>query len=512
MMEAPTNLAAQRRFKLAELKRRGFDPYPHRFDYTHTVTDLRSAFDHFTGPELEAHKENVRVCGRVMSLRPQGKAGFLDLSDGEQRIQVYMRRDKVDDASYDLFQLLDLGDILGVEGILFRTRTNELTVLASRLQHLAKNLIPLPEKWHGLTDVETRFRQRYVDLIVNPEVRSVFAKRSRIIREVRNFLDSRGYLEVETPVLQPVAGGALARPFITHHNALDLDLYLRIALELHLKRLIVGGLPRVYELSRIFRNEGISTQHNPEFTMLEFYQAYSDFHDLMDLTEEMIKQIAEVVTGSKTVTYQDQVLDFNRWERYSLREAIVRFWPDSVPGPSGEDFSSLERLRALARSVNAQFESTDGTGKLLAAIFEQVAEPHLIQPTFIYDFPTEVSPLSKTKPDDPETVERFELYIAGMEVANAYSELNDPAEQRARFEEQLRARGLGDDTAHAMDEDYIRALSYGMPPTAGEGIGIDRLTMVLTNSRSIREVILFPLLRPEADTLPQDNETVNAHG
>jgi len=509
-MEAPTNLAAQRRFKLAELKRKGFDPYPHRFDYTHTITELRSSFDRLTGPELEAGKEKVRVCGRVMSLRPQGKAGFLDLSDGEHRIQVYMRRDKVDDASYDLFQLLDLGDILGAEGILFRTRTNELTVLASRLQHLSKNLIPLPEKWHGLTDVETRFRQRYVDLIVNPEVRAVFAKRSRIIREIRNFLDSRGYLEVETPVLQPIAGGALARPFVTHHNALDLDLYLRIALELHLKRLIVGGFPRVYELSRIFRNEGISTQHNPEFTMLEFYQAYSDFRDLMDLTEEMITQLVEAVTGSRAVTYQGHVLDFNRWERFSLREAIVRFWPGSIPGPSSEDFCSLERLRALAGSVSAQFESTDGPGKLLAAIFEAVAEPHLIQPTFIYDFPTEVSPLSKAKPDDPETVERFELYIAGMEVANAYSELNDPAEQRARFEEQLRARGLGDETAHAMDEDYIRALSYGMPPTAGEGIGIDRLTMVLTDSRSIREVILFPLLRPEADTLPQDNETADA--
>ena len=509
-MEAPTNLAAQRRFKLAELKRRGFDPYPHRFDYSHTIGDLRAAFDGFSGPELEARKETIRVCGRVMSLRPQGKAGFLDLLDGEHRLQVYIRRDNIDSESYDLFQLVDLGDILGAEGILFRTRTNELTVLASRLQHLSKNLTPLPEKWHGLTDVETRFRQRYVDLIVNPEVRAVFAKRSRIIREIRSFLDSRGYLEVETPVLQPIAGGALARPFITHHNALDLDLYLRIALELHLKRLIVGGFPRVYELSRIFRNEGISTQHNPEFTMLEFYQAYSDFRDLMGLTEEMITQIAEKVTGSRTVTYQEHVLDFSRWERYSLREAIFRFWPESIPGPAGEDLSSLERLRALARSVNAQFESTDGRGKLLAAIFEAVAEPHLIQPTFIYDFPTEVSPLSKTKPDDPETVERFELYIAGMEVANAYSELNDPAEQRARFEEQLRARGLGDDTAHAMDEDYIRALSYGMPPTAGEGIGIDRLTMVLTNSRSIREVILFPLLRPEADTVPQGNETVDA--
>ena len=509
MMEAPTNLAAQRRFKLAELKRKGFDPYPHRFDYTHSVTDLRKSFDGLTGPQLEGKKESVRVCGRVMSLRPQGKAGFLDLSDGEQRIQVYVRRDVVDSQSYELFQLLDLGDILGAEGVLFRTRTDELTVLASHLKHLSKNLIPLPEKWHGLTDVETRYRQRYTDLIVNPEVRAIFTKRSLIIREIRSFLDSRGYLEVETPVLQTVAGGALARPFVTHHNALDIDLYMRIALELHLKRLIVGGFPRVYELSRIFRNEGISTQHNPEFTMLEFYQAYSDFRDLMELTEELITMVVEKVTGSKKVAYQEQVLDFGRWERYSLREAILRFWPDSIPGPADEDFSSLERLRALARSVDAGFEPTDGGGKLLAAIFEQVAEPHLIQPTFIYDFPTEVSPLSKTKPEDPDTVERFELYIAGMEVANAYSELNDPAEQRARFEEQLRARGLGDETAHAMDEDYIRALSYGMPPTAGEGIGIDRLTMVLTDSRSIREVILFPLLRPEADATQQSDPTTN---
>jgi lysyl-tRNA synthetase class 2 len=445
-----------------------------------------------------------------MSLRPHGKAGFLDLSDGEHRLQVYVRRGAADDPSYELFQLMDLGDIVGAEGTLFRTRTGELTVSASRLTHLSKNLTPLPEKWHGLTDVETRFRQRYVDLIVNPEVRSVFVKRSRIIREIRGFLDSRGYLEVETPVLQAVAGGALARPFVTHHNALDLDLYLRIALELYLKRLIVGGLPRVYELSRIFRNEGISAQHNPEFTMLEFYQAYSDFRDLMQLTEEMVTQVAERVAGSKQVPYQGHVLDFGNWQRYSMREAILKFWPASVPAPGEQDLQSVERLRGLVRGVGASFESADGCGKLQAALFEAVAEPHLIQPTFIYDYPTEVSPLSKTKPGDPDTVERFELYIAGMEVANAYSELNDPAEQRARFEDQLRARGLGDDTAHAMDEDYIRALSYGMPPTAGEGIGIDRLTMVLTNSRSIREVILFPLLRPEGEAGSRGDQTADA--
>ncbi len=501
-MEIPTNLLAQRQFKLAELKQRGFEPYPHRFDYTHTVSELRTAYGAVSGSELEQQRERVRVCGRIMSLRPHGKAGFLDLSDGAQKIQVYVRRDTIGEKSRELFQLMDIGDIAGAEGTLFRTRTNELTILASGLQHLSKNLIPLPEKWHGLTDVEIRYRQRYVDLIVNPEVREVFVKRSRIIREVRDFLDGCGYLEVETPVLQSVAGGALARPFITHHNALDLELYLRIALELHLKRLIVGGFPRVYELSRIFRNEGVSTQHNPEFTMLEFYQAYSDYRDLMELTQQLIATIAEKVTGSRQVQYLDHVLDFSRWHRYSMREAILRFWPDSHPAPAPEDLRSQQKLRALAKSLEAPFELTDGRGKLLAAIFEVVAEPHLIQPTFIYDYPAEVSPLSKTKPCDPETVERFELYIAGMEIANAYSELNDPGEQRARFEEQLRARGSGDDTAHAMDEDYLRALSYGMPPTAGEGIGIDRLTMVLTNSRSIREVILFPLLRPETGEMP----------
>ena len=508
-MEAPTNLLAQRQFKLAALKQRGFDPYPHKFDQTHTIGEIRAAFGALAGPELGQKKENVRICGRIMSLRPHGKAGFLDLSDGAQKLQVYVRRDSVDEKSYELFQLMDLGDIAGAEGTLFRTRTNELTLLAVRLEHLAKNLVPLPEKWHGLTDVEIRYRQRYVDLIVSPGVRDIFVKRSRIVREVRSFLDDHGYLEVETPVLQPIAGGALARPFITHHNALDLELYLRIALELYLKRLIVGGLSRVYELSRIFRNEGISTQHNPEFTMLEFYQAYSDYRDLMDLTQSLSTTIAEKVTGTRQVPYQGDILDFDRWHRYSMREAIVRFWPESPAKPAPADFESLENLRALARSVEAPFELTDGRGKLQAAIFEAVAEPHLIQPTFIYDYPTEVSPLSKTKPGDPETVERFELYIAGMEIANAYSELNDPLEQRARFEEQLRARGMGDETAHVMDEDYIRALNYGMPPTAGEGIGIDRLTMVLTDTRSIREVILFPLLRPEAEAVPR-NEPADA--
>jgi lysyl-tRNA synthetase, class II len=496
-MENQTNLLEQRRFKLAELKRLGHAPYPHKFDYTHTLEQVHTNFDAVSASELEARKDTLRVCGRIMSLRPHGKAGFMDLSDGQHRLQVYVRRDFVGIEAFELFRLFDLGDIVGVEGTVFRTHTNELTISATQVHHLAKNLLPLPEKWHGLTDVETRFRQRYVDLIMNPEVREVFVKRSKIIREIRSFLDARGYLEVETPVLQNIAGGALARPFCTHHNALDIDLYLRIALELYLKRLIVGGLPRVYELSRIFRNEGISTHHNPEFTMLEFYQAYSDYQDLMDLSQEMITRIAETVTGSRQVHYGEHVLDFDSWQRLSMKEAILQFWPDSMPAPSENDLRSMEQLRARAESLHAHFELSDGPGKLLAILFETVAEDHLIQPTIIYDYPAEVSPLSKTKADDPDTVERFELYIGGMEIANAYSELNDPAEQKTRFEEQLKARRGGDEEAHEMDLDYVRALSYGMPPTAGEGIGIDRLTMVLTDSQSIRDVILFPLLRPE---------------
>ncbi len=496
-MEDQTNLLEQRRFKLAELKRLGYDPYPHSYDYTHTLQEVRESYDALSASELEEKKESVRTCGRIMSLRPHGKAGFMDISDGERRVQVYVRKDTVGSESFELFKLFDLGDIVGVEGTVFRTRTNELTVSASQVHHLAKNLLPLPEKWHGLTDVETRFRQRYVDLIVNPEVRQVFVKRTKIIREIRNFLDDRGYLEVETPVLQNIAGGALARPFRTHHNALDIDLYLRIALELYLKRLIVGGIPKVYELSRIFRNEGISSQHNPEFTMLEFYQAYSDYRDLMNLSQEMITQVAEAVTGTRQVQYGAHLLDFDSWQRLSMKEAILRYWPDSLPAISEQDLHPTDKLRSLAESLHVHYELSDGPGKLLAILFESVAEDKLIQPTIVYDYPAEVSPLSKTKADDSSTVERFELYIAGMEIANAYSELNDPSEQKARFEEQLRARSGGDEEAHDMDSDYVRALSYGMPPTAGEGIGIDRLTMVLTNSPSIRDVILFPLLRPE---------------
>jgi lysyl-tRNA synthetase class 2 len=393
-----------------------------------------------------------------------------------------------------LYKLLDIGDFIGVEGMLFRTRTGELTVLASELTFLAKCFLPLPEKWHGLKDIEIRYRQRYVDLVVNREVRDVFVKRSVIVRELRRYLDDRGYLEVETPILHPIAGGALAKPFKTHHNALDMPLYLRIAPELYLKRLIVGGLNRVYDLNRIFRNEGISTRHNPEFTMLEFYQAYSNYTELMDLTEEMLTGIAEKVCGSKVITYDEEQIDFGKWTRLSMKDAILKYSPVKIEEDTLNDAAAL---RDLLKGLHADFDPRLPLGNLIGVLFETVAEQRLIQPTFIYDYPLELSPLSKQKASDKRFVERFELYIGGMEIANGYSELNDPFDQRNRFLTQLEARERGDEEAHQMDEDYIRALSYGMPPTAGEGIGIDRVAMLLTNSTSIRDVILFPHLRAE---------------
>src|SRR5438477_1550495 len=496
-----TEQELQRRQKLTTLRSQGIEPYQSRFDRTHSSAEALALFEQVEkSGGAEARTERVALAGRLVAIRVMGKATFAHIQDFAGRIQLLSKVDKLGEEPYKRFTDLDLGDIIGVHGTLFRTKRGEITCEIEDFVLLAKALRPLPEKYHGLKDKELRYRQRYLDLIANPEVMEVFLSRSRMVEETRTFLKGRGFVEVETPVLQAMAGGALARPFRTHHNALDMDLYLRIALELYLKRLIVGGLPRVYELSRIFRNEGISSQHNPEFTMLEFYQAYSDYRYLMDLTRTMLTKVAEAVTGSLEVTYQEHVLDFRQWQRYTMKEAILHFWPENISRPSEEDLRSLEKLRALLQGFKVSFAQADGRGKLLAALFEAVAEPKLIQPAFIYDYPTEVSPLSKTKPGDPDTVERFELYIAGMEIANAYSELNDPVEQRARFEEQLGARNRGDEEAHEMDEDYIRALSYGMPPTAGEGIGIDRLTMVLTNSRSIRDVILFPLLRPEPET------------
>jgi len=490
----------QRKANLESLKQLGLEAYPNRFDRRDTISalvDLHSAKSH---DELEAERPVTATSGRILSIRSFGKANFLVLSDGRAKLQVYIRQDSMPELDFKLFKLLDFGDWVGVEGRLFRTKTNELTIWASRLHFLAKCLLPLPEKWHGLTDVETRYRQRYLDLVVNPDSRRVFETRSRAITAIRAFMTDRGYLEVETPMMQPIAGGALARPFVTHHNALDMQLYLRIAPELYLKRLTVGGMERVFEINRNFRNEGISTQHNPEFTMLEFYQSYSDYQDLMSMTEEMISTVARQVIGTDQITFGDHQISLAApFARLSLREgareaASARLGRAIDPA----ELRDRESARAIATSLGIEVQPGSGAGKIATELFERLCEDRLVQPTFVYDFPTEVSPLSKQRADDPDTVERFELYIGGFEVANAFSELNDPVEQRRRFEEQLKDRTRGDLEAHAMDEDYIRALEYGLPPTAGEGVGIDRLIMLLTNSPSIRDVILFPLMRRRA--------------
>jgi lysyl-tRNA synthetase, class II len=423
------------------------------------------------------------------------------LTDGRARIQAYVRQDALPAVDFSIFKLLDFGDFVGVTGRVFRTKTNELTIWASNLRFLAKCLRPLPEKWHGLQDVETRYRQRYLDLIVSPDSRRVFEVRCRVLNGIRRFLDARGYLEVETPMMQVMAGGAIARPFKTHHNALDLDLFLRIAPELYLKRLIVGGIERVYEINRNFRNEGISTQHNPEFTMLEFYQAYADYRDLMDMTESLIATVAREAIGGTSCTFGGHEIELGHpFTRLPLREA-ARTEASKRLGVeiAADDLRDRDRAAAIAARLGIPVEPSSGAGKIATALFEALCEDGLIQPTFVYDFPTEVSPLSKQRADDPDTVERFELYIGGFEIANAFSELNDPAEQRRRFEAQLADRQRGDEEAHGMDEDYVRALEYGMPPTGGEGIGIDRLVMLLTGSASIRDVILFPLMRPLAE-------------
>ncbi len=505
-----SDLIQQRRKKLQQIVDQGREAYPRKFDASATVAQIIADYSGLSAEELTAKKIGVRVAGRVMTVRPHGKAGFAHLAGGGKRLQIYVRLDAVGERDFELYKLLDLGDLIGVEGYLFRTRTGELTIHAERLQFLAKAVLPLPEKWHGLTDVEIRYRQRYLDLMVNDEVRTIFERRGKLVRAVRNFLEAEGFLEVETPMMQPLAGGAMARPFITHHNALDIDLYLRVAPELYLKRLIVGGLDRVYEINRNFRNEGISTQHNPEFTMLEFYQAYADYHDLMNLTERLLRKVAEEVLGNVEFDFGEHHISFAKFDRVTMKEAVLRYWPKGIDGPqSEEELDDSKALVGFAFALNSwliklplsaitqDMVQDKRPGDLLAMLFELVAEEHLIQPTFIMDYPLEVSPLSKQKPENPNFVERFELYIGGMEIANAFSELNDPDEQRNRFQYQQNLREKGDLTAHAIDEDYIRALSYGMPPTGGEGIGIDRLTMLLTNSRSIRDVILFPLLRPE---------------
>lgn len=487
-MSLETELLKQRAQRIHQIKELGYEPYGRRFEFTHTIPAILHGYGSKSAAELADPPVRVRLCGRVETIRRMGKAGFAHLMQRGERLQIYVRKDAVPSSDFELYQLVDLGDIIGAEGYLFRTRTGELSLHVEKLDFLSKTLLTMPEKWHGLEDVETRYRQRYLDLIANPEVQEVFRKRSRIVASLRRQLDARGFIEVETPMMQPLYGGAIARPFVTHHNTLDLDLYLRIAPELYLKRLIVGGLERVYEINRNFRNEGISTQHNPEFTMLEFYQAYTDYRGLMDLSEELLRQTALDVNGTTLIEYQGTQLDFDHIRRFSMREAILEFW-NGADKPSAGNLADPDWLGRHSTKLTP--------GEALAEIFERVCEPHLVQPTIIYDYPVETSPLSKNKSGDPEFVERFEIYAARMELGNAYTELNDPQEQRRRFEMQIAMRERGDEEAHQMDEDYVRALSYGMPPTGGEGIGIDRLTMILTNSRSIRDVILFPLLRPE---------------
>jgi lysyl-tRNA synthetase class 2 len=487
----------QRRANVAELAKLGVEIYPRTFERRHTVSELVERYGHRSHDELEADRIGTITSGRILAIRSFGKANFLVLSDGHARVQVYIRQDSLPELDFKIYKLLDFGDWVGVEGRLFRTKTNEFTIWASRLHFLAKCFQPLPEKWHGLSDVEIRYRQRYLDLIVNPESRRVFETRSRVIAALREFMTARGYLEVETPMMQPIAGGAMARPFVTHHNTLDMELYLRVAPELYLKRLTVGGLEKVFEINRNFRNEGISTQHNPEFTMMEFYEAYADYHALMRMTEEMISTVARQVLGTEQITFGEHQISLQApFTRLSLREAAREAASRRLNREvTDADLRDRDKAAAVARDLHVEIDPGDGAGKITTAIFERLCEDQLIQPTFVYDFPTEVSPLSKQKPDDLDTVERFELYIGGFEVVNAFSELNDPAEQRRRFEAQLKNRARGDLEAHAMDEDYIRALEYGLPPAGGEGVGIDRLVMLLTNSPSIRDVILFPLMR-----------------
>jgi len=503
--EAPVpanELVRRRHEKLRALRAAGVDPFGTRFPVSHWAGPLHAGWD--AAPEDELRGAGpVSVAGRVMSLRHHGKSCFAHLLDQTGTIQLYARADVLGEA-YAGFTELDVADFIGVTGDLMRTRTGELTVQAKAWTFLSKSLRPLPEKWHGLKDVETRYRQRYVDLLVNSDVREVFRLRTRLIQAVRAFLDARDFLEVETPVMQSIAGGAAARPFATHHNALDIPLYLRIALELHLKRLVVGGVDRVYEVGRIFRNEGVSTQHNPEFTMLEFYQAYADYGDLMELTESLFAELGQKLTGGLALTYQGERIDLTPpWRRLRYLDAVAE-----AIGLGRPELHDRERVRAAARDAAGRRDLDLDPGawawgaptpayQMWKDVFETFVEPTLVQPTFVIDFPTELSPLARQKRDDPSLVDRFELFVARMEMANAYSELNDPLEQRRRFEQQLHAREAGDEEAHRLDEDYIRALEYGLPPTAGEGIGIDRLTMLFADRPSIRDVILFPLLRPE---------------
>ncbi len=483
----------QRVDKLQWLEERGYCPFGQSFSTTHTLQAILEAYHPVPKDTLEAKPIRCAVAGRIMAIRRFGKAAFATLQEEGHRLQVYLKKDVLGDQGYQLCQSLDLGDWIGVEGPLFRTKTDELTVEVQTLTFLSKGLRPLPEKWHGLTDIETRYRQRYVDLIANPTSHQVFRTRSQIVSSIRSFLTDRGFLEVETPMMHPIPGGATAKPFVTHHNTLDIDLYLRVAPELYLKRLIVGGFRRVFEINRNFRNEGISTIHNPEFTMLEFYQAYANYHDLMDLTEELFHRLSLEICGSTDLEYQGQQITLTPpWSRLSYFDSIIEVGKLEKAVLSDHN-KAVETAAKLGMALPPSASHVD----VLVALFEATVEPALTQPTFITDFPIEISPLARKKESDPTLTDRFELFIGGRELANGFSELNDPIDQRQRFEAQVALRDAGDDEAHYLDEDFIRALEYGMPPTAGEGIGIDRLVMLLTNQASIRDVILFPQLRPD---------------
>lgn len=483
----------QRRQKLAELRRCG-NAFPNDFRRNSLAAQLHAEYGKTDNAEIELRNVRIKVAGRMMTQRIMGKASFVHLQDMSGQIQVYVQRDGLLEDRYEQFKKWDLGDLIGAEGVLFKTKTGELSVRASEIRLLTKSLRPLPEKYHGLTDQEARYRRRYLDLIANEDTQRVFKIRTRVIDYLRRYLNDQGYLEVETPMMQPIPGGAAARPFVTHHNVLDMKLYLRVAPELYLKRLVVGGFERVYEINRSFRNEGLSTRHNPEFTMLEFYQAYADYHGLMHLTEEMLRGLTREILGTTTVKYQGELFDFDKpFRRLTLKQAIIETNPDIMSA----DLDSPAALRKIAARCDASIKDGDGAGALQLAIFEKTAESQLKDPTFITEFPTEVSPLARRNEQDPDVTDRFELIVGGREIANGFSELNDAEDQAERFARQARAKEEGDQEAMYYDADYIRALEYGLPPTAGEGIGVDRLVMLLTDSPSIRDVILFPQMRPE---------------
>ncbi|MGB8009971.1 MAG: lysine--tRNA ligase [Terriglobales bacterium] len=538
-MALDENIYEIRREKLKKIEALGHPAYPRKYNFSHTVPQILAEYSGQTAEELESPRVTVRVAGRIMAIRLMGKAGFAHLQQDGQRLQIYVKKDAIGDAGFELWKLLDLGDHIGVRGYLFRTRTGELSIHAEELTFLSKDLLPLPEKFHGLTDVELRYRQRYLDLVMNPEVREVFLKRSKLVQSLRRYFDGQQFMEVETPMMHPIAGGAVARPFKTHHNTLDMDLFLRIAPELYLKRLTVGGFDRVYEINRNFRNEGLGWRWNPEFTMLEAYQAYTDYLGILDTTQAAIEQAVKDVTGGMKTKWGEHEIDWSHanWRRMTMREAIGKFWPEEAgPNPTLADYSNQEtvaafidrainsmqaamdakggvfvgkhgKLQAIFQLIRKELERGGSAGAAIAATFEAIAEEHLVQPTIIYEFPTAISPLSKQKPDEPDWTERFEIFAGKMEIANGFSELNDPEDQRARFESQLKERERGDEEAHQMDENYINALSYGMPPAGGVGLGVDRLAMLITDSHTIRDVILFPQLRPEKHSTAEDAES-----